>query len=116
MNIRDICAPDCIRLVGRKVPLKDILQLVREVLAMRGDGIRLYPAGSDAHLLHVAGHSALGSIVASLMKLRCDLRRTIDTIAAVIDGFDRILDCGLMKALFAGLAVQPAVIAASRNA
>ena len=55
-------------------------------------------------------------ILASLMKLRCDLLRTIDTIAAVIDGFDRILDFGLVKVLFAGLAVQPAVIAASRNA
>ena len=115
MDICNICAPNSIGLLRRKVTVKDVPELIREILAVSRDRIWPDPTSSDAHLTHISRDSAFSGFEAFLMELLCDLRRSIYAEAVIIYPADLRFDEFLLLAAIAGFAIDPVIITAFRN-
>lgn len=115
MDICNICEPDGIGLLRRKVPVKDVPELIREILAVSRDCIWSDPASPYAHFTHISCDSAFGGFEAFLMELLCDLWRSIYAEAFIIYPADLRFDEFLPLAAIAGLTIDPVIITAFRN-
>ena len=114
-NICNVCAPYGIWLLRRKVPVQNIPEPVREILAVSGECIRLDPTGPDAHFLHIPCNCSLRSAKATLMKLFCDLRRSIYAETLIIYLSDSFHDFLLQDTSAAGFPSGPVIVTTFRN-
>ena len=115
MDICNVCAPDGIGLFRRKVPVKDVPELIREILAVSCDRIWPDPTSSYAHLTHISRDGAFSGFEAFLMEFLCDLWRSIYAEAFIIYPADLRFDEFLLLAAIAGFAIEPVIITAFRN-
>ena len=115
MDICNVCAPDSVGLFRRKVPVKDVPELIREILAVSCDRIWPDPTSSYAHLTHISRDGAFGGREAFIMKLLSDLWRSIYAEAFIIYPADLRFDEFLLLAAITGLTIDPVIITAFRN-